>query len=146
MFECSPFRYNNPILYRTLLPSNTATALAMVLCIDCTRPPPDPILDIGHRLIGDRENMLIGRNVYATVVAHPHAFFPDNFTNKGFFYGNVRALFRFMQDHLSTKDEFAIPLYFFSVGLFSLAKFSPQHSRLTYHMLPCCQFLDKVYP
>ena len=36
-------------------------ALAMVLCIDCT--------------IGDRENMLIGRNVYATVVAHPHAFF-----------------------------------------------------------------------
>ena len=53
-------------------------AFAMVLCIDCTRPPPDPILDIGHRLIGDRENMLIGRNVYAmytTFVAHPHAFF-----------------------------------------------------------------------
>ena len=50
-------------------------ALAMILCIDCTRPPPDPILDIGHRLIGDRENMLIGRNVYATFVAHPHAFF-----------------------------------------------------------------------
>ena len=50
-------------------------ALAMFLCIDCTRPPPDPILDIGHRLIGDRENMLIGRNVYATFVAHPHAFY-----------------------------------------------------------------------
>ena len=43
-------------------------ALAMVLCIDCTRPPPDPILDIGHRLIGDRENMLIGRNVYAPLL------------------------------------------------------------------------------
>ena len=27
MFECSPFRYNNPILYRTLLLSNTATSL-----------------------------------------------------------------------------------------------------------------------
>ena len=26
MFECSPFRYTNPILYRTLLPSNTATS------------------------------------------------------------------------------------------------------------------------
>ena len=38
-------------------------ALAMFLCIDCTRPPPDPVLDIGHRLIGDRENMLIGRNM-----------------------------------------------------------------------------------
>ena len=38
-------------------------ALAMFLCIDCTRPPPDQILDIGHRLIGDRENMLIGRNM-----------------------------------------------------------------------------------
>ena len=24
------------------------SALAMVLCIDCTRPPPDPILDIGQ--------------------------------------------------------------------------------------------------
>ena len=29
MFECSPFRYNNPILYRTLLPSNTATSLLL---------------------------------------------------------------------------------------------------------------------
>ena len=48
-------------------------ALAMFLCIDCTRPPPDPILDIGHRLIGDRENMLIAQ--HATFVAHPHAFF-----------------------------------------------------------------------
>ena len=38
-------------------------ALAVFLCIDCTRPPPDPTLDIGHRLIGDRENMLIGRNM-----------------------------------------------------------------------------------
>ena len=38
-------------------------ALAMFLCIDCTMPPPDPILDIGHRLIGDREDMLIGRNM-----------------------------------------------------------------------------------
>ena len=84
-------------------------ALAMFLCIVCMRPPPDPILAIGHRLIGDRENMLIGRNVYATFVAHPTCVFPDNFTNKGFFYGNVRALFRFMQDHLSTKDEFASP-------------------------------------
>ena len=79
-------------------------ALAMFLCIDCTRPPPDPILDIGHRLIGDRENMLIGRNMLP---------FSDNFTNKGFFYRNVRALFRFMQDHLSTKDEFAAPIHFF---------------------------------
>ena len=50
-------------------------AVAMFLCINCKRPPPDPILDIGHRLNGDRENMLIGRNVYATFVAHPHAFF-----------------------------------------------------------------------
>ena len=50
-------------------------ALAMFLCINCKRPPPDPILDIGHRLIGDRENMLIGRNVYATFVAHLYAFF-----------------------------------------------------------------------
>ena len=50
-------------------------ALAMFLCINCKRPPPDSILDIGHRLIGDRKNMLIGRNVYATFVAHPHAFF-----------------------------------------------------------------------
>ena len=50
-------------------------ALAMFLCIDCTRPPPDPILDIGHRLIGDGENMLIGRDVYATFVTHPHTFF-----------------------------------------------------------------------
>ena len=50
-------------------------ALAMFLCIDCTRPPPDPILDIGHMLIGDRENMLIGRSVYATFVAHLQAFF-----------------------------------------------------------------------
>ena len=119
-------------------------ALAMFLCNDCTRPPPDPILDIGHRLICDRENMLIGRNMLPC--CPPSCVFPDNFTNKGFFYGNVRALFRFMQDHLSTKDEFATPIYFFSVGLFSLAKFSPQHSRLTYHMLPCCQYLDKVYP
>ena len=38
-------------------------ALAVFLCIDCTRPPLDPILDIGDRLIGDRENMLIGRNM-----------------------------------------------------------------------------------
>ena len=38
-------------------------ALAMFLCINCKGPPPDPILDIGHRLIGDRENMLIGRNM-----------------------------------------------------------------------------------
>ena len=29
MFECSPFRYNNPILYQTLLPSNTATSLLL---------------------------------------------------------------------------------------------------------------------
>ena len=50
-------------------------ALAMFFSIVCTRPPPDPILDIGHRLIGDRENMLTGRNVYVTFVAHPHAFF-----------------------------------------------------------------------
>ena len=49
-------------------------AFAMVLCIHCTRPP-HPILDIGHRLIGDTENMLIGRNMYATFVNHPHAFF-----------------------------------------------------------------------
>ena len=35
----------------------------MFLCVDCMRPPPDPILDIGHRFIGDRENM------------HFHAFF-----------------------------------------------------------------------
>ena len=93
-------------------------ALAMFLCIVCTRPPPDPILDTGHRLIGDRENMLIGRNVYATFVAHPTCVFPDDFTNNGFFNGNVRALFRFMQDHLSTKDEFASqpPSPFFSVG------------------------------
>ena len=62
-------------------------ALAMVLCIDCTRPPPDPILDIGHRLIGDRENMLIGRNVYATVVAHPHAFFLITSQTRGSFTG-----------------------------------------------------------
>ena len=44
--------------------------------------------------------------MYAAFVAHPDAFFLY-FTNKGFFYGNMRALFRFMQDHLSTKDEFA---------------------------------------
>ena len=50
-------------------------ALAMFLCIVCTRPPPDPILDIGHRLIGNIEHMLIGRNMYDTFVAHPHAFF-----------------------------------------------------------------------
>ena len=78
-------------------------ALAMFLCIVCTRPPPDPILDIGHMLTGDRENMLIGRNVYDTFVAHSTCVFPDNFTNKGFFYGNVRALFRFMQDHLNQR-------------------------------------------
>ena len=30
MFECSPFRYNNPILYRTLLPSNTATSCSFI--------------------------------------------------------------------------------------------------------------------
>ena len=102
-------------------------ALAMFLCIDCTRPPPDSILDIGHRLIGDRENMLIGRNVYATFVSliilsylccPPSCVFPDNFTNKGFFYGNVRALFRFMQDHLNTKDEFATPSIFFQLACF----------------------------
>ena len=31
MFECSPFRYNNPILYmyQTLLPWNTATSLLL---------------------------------------------------------------------------------------------------------------------
>ena len=46
----------------------------MFLCIVCTRPPPDPILDIGHRLIGNIEHMLIGRNMYDTFVAHPHAF------------------------------------------------------------------------
>ena len=93
-------------------------ALAMFLCIDCTRPPADSVLDIGHRLIGDRENMLIGRNVYATFVPPPSCVFPDNFTNKGFFYGNVRALFLFMQDHLSTKDEFATPLHFFQLACF----------------------------
>ena len=61
----------------------------MFLCIVCTRPPPDPILDIGHRLIGNIEHMLIGRNMYDTFVAHPHAFFlitsqtSDSFTRIG---------------------------------------------------------------
>ena len=45
----------------------------MFLCIDCTRPPPDPILDIGHRLIGDRENVDWAQ--HAIFVVHPHAFF-----------------------------------------------------------------------
>ena len=29
MFECSPFRYNNPILNQALLPSNTTTSLLL---------------------------------------------------------------------------------------------------------------------
>ena len=101
-------------------------ALAMFLCIDCTRPPPDPILDIGHRLIGDGENMLIGRNMLPLLPTLMR-FLTDNFTNKGFFYGNVRAIFRFMQDHLSIKDEFATPIYFF----FQLACFHWQTSVLS---------------
>ena len=73
------------LMFLAMLPPDIQhlRALAMFLCIVCTRPPPDPILDIGHMLIGDRENMLIGRNVYATFVAHSTCVFPDNFTSKG---------------------------------------------------------------
>ena len=59
-------------------------ALAMFLCIVCTRPPPDPILDIGHRLIGDRENRA---QRVCSLCCPPSCVFPDTSQTRDSFTG-----------------------------------------------------------